>query len=435
MEVLVDLYIWNVAYTDVETQEEARVRRYGRAPKPANSVSLSLWHLVVLGFVGSLGLVASLFYVFAAYTTQNFFPWERQPVLTAEEQSGILRNAVTAAAALGVGVTLLLTYRRQKTTEDNFLVTTGLLELQQRQHDVQIVSDLRERYALAAEQLGSDKLPLAIAGVHSIESLTDEWYEQKNEVERQNCVSLLTEFLKLSSRRTKKVPGIGPLIIQTLLGRLRKGLPEGRYWNLKVNMAYSAPQNVADLYLDDAILDLRGIKAIDNGDHETGLMSRWCVVSGEANLSDLDLSEGSLVFRDSSFEGGKVTLHMDEATNHGGQINFRNCLFSGTNFMNPFDSRDTVSLTFTDCVFRDGSFTFPTYQRPRSVSFLSCTFEKNIFAGSDEEDNGFGYTELFLKDCNFTEGVDPLVSRKAPEAPRRDFSSVLRNVLSTSEPE
>jgi hypothetical protein len=63
-----------------------------------------------------------------------------------------------------------------------------------------MVSDLRDRYSLAAEQPGSKKLPLAIAGVHSIESVTGEWFAQRNKVERQNCVSLLTELLRLAKK-------------------------------------------------------------------------------------------------------------------------------------------------------------------------------------------------------------------------------------------
>jgi hypothetical protein len=49
-----------------------------------------------------------------------------EQTLTTDQQSGVLRNAVTAGAALGVGVTLLLTYRRQRATEENLSITDSL---------------------------------------------------------------------------------------------------------------------------------------------------------------------------------------------------------------------------------------------------------------------------------------------------------------------
>jgi hypothetical protein len=416
-----------VAYTAVETKEDAKARQNTKNQNSVGQGQVSLWWLVVLGFVGSLALVAGLSYVFAAYTTHSFTPWDRQPPLTTEEQFGVLRNAVTAAAALGVGVTLLLTYRRQRATEANLTITNSLLELQQRQHEIQVVSDLRERYSLAAEQLGSDKLPLAIAGVHSIESLTDEWYEQKNDVERQNCVSLLTEFLKLG-KSSENVPDVRTLITRTILGRLRDGLAEGRYWALNISMAYQVPAEIIDLYVNGVTLDLRGLRAVDHGDYETGFMSKWRMVAGDVNLTDLNLDMGSLHFQESVFEGGTVTLHMDESRNHQGQINFRDCVFRATDFKNSYDSRDSVALTFTGCAFEGGTFSFPTYQRPKAVSFLDCRFEENIFLG-DEENSGFIHTELFVKNCEFADGVEKLESRRALEAPKRDYSAAFQNIV------
>ena len=279
-------------------------RKRHESPMAASKEKVSLWGLVLLGFLASLALVAALSYVFAAYTTQSLTPLGNQQTLTTDQQSGVLRNAVTAGAALGVGVTLLLTYRRQRATEENLSITNSLLELQQRQHDTQVVSALRDRYSLAAEQLGSKKLPLAIAGVHSIESLTDEWFAQRNEVERQNCVSLLTEFLRLAKKDKDNLSDVGSLITATILRRLKAGLEEGRYWGLRINMAYHAPSNISDLYVNGAQLDLRGVRAEDRGDYDIGYMVRWYMAAGSVDLTDLQLDMGNLLFQDSVFHGG-----------------------------------------------------------------------------------------------------------------------------------
>ena len=394
-------------------------RKRHESPAAASKEKVSLWGLVLLGFLASLALVGALSYVFAAYTTQSLTPLGNQQTLTTDQQSGVLRNAVTAAAALGVGVTLLLTYRRQRATEENLSITNSLLELQQRQHDTEVVSALRDRYSLAAEQLGSKKLPLAIAGVHSIESLTDEWFAQRNEVERQNCVSLLTEFLRLAKKDKDNLSNVGSLITATILGRLKAGLAEGRYWGLRINMAYHAPSNISDLYVNGAQLDLRGVRAEERGDYDIGFMIRWYMAAGSVDLTDLQLDLGNLLFQDSVFHGGSIRYSIDENGSGRGRIDFNRCTFSGTKFENVEQSRDALSLTFKDCRFEDGSFSFATYQRPKSLSFINCTFDKNIFAGS-EEMSGFDFTELLIHNCQFAGGLQKLETRKAPEVPERD---------------
>lgn len=389
------------------------------SPPAVPKGKVSLWGLVLLGFLASLALISALSYAFAAYTTQSLTPLGHQQTLTTDQQAGVLRNAVTAAAALGVGVTLLLTYRRQRATEENLSITNSLLELQQRQHDTQVVSDLRDRYSLAAEQLGSKKLPLAIAGVHSIESLTDEWWAQRNDVERQNCVSLLTEFLRLAKKDKDNLSDVGTVITATILGRLKAGLAEGRYWGLHINMAYQAPSNISDLFVNGAQLDLRGVRAEDRGDYDVGFMTRWYMAAGSVDLTDLQLDMGNLLFQDSVFHGGTIRYSVEENGSGRGRIDFNRCTFSGTTFENVEQSSDALSLTFKDCRFEDGSFSFATHQRPKSLSFIDCTFDKNIFAGSKEM-SGFDFTELLIHNCEFADGLQKLETRRTPEVPERD---------------
>jgi uncharacterized protein YjbI with pentapeptide repeats len=184
-------------------------------------------------------------------------------------------------------------------------------------------------------------------------------------------------------------------------------------------MAYHAPSDISDLYVNGAQLDLRGVRAEDRGDYDIGNMIRWYMAAGSVDLTDLQLDMGNLLFQDSVFHGGSIRYSIDENGSGRGRIDFNRCTFSGTKFENVEQSRDALSLTFKDCRFEDGSFSFATDQRPKSLSFINCTFDKNIFAGSQEM-SGFDFTELLIHDCQFAGGIQKLETRKAPEVPERD---------------
>jgi hypothetical protein len=223
----------------------------------------------------------------------------------------------------------------------------------------------------------------------------------------------------LAKKDRDNLSDVGSVITATILGRLKAGLAEGRYWGLHINMAYQAPSNIPDLYVNGAQLDLRGVRAEDRGDYDIGFMTRWYMAAGSVDLTDLQLDMGNLLFQDSVFHGGTIRYSVDENGSGHGRIDFSRCTFSGTTFENLEQSRDAVSLTFKDCRFEDGSFSFATYQRPKSLSFMNCTFDKNIFAGSKEM-SGFDVTELLIHNCEFADGLQKLESRRAPEDPERN---------------
>ena len=57
---------------------------------------------------------------------------------------------------------------------------------------------LNERFATAAEQLGSDKPAVRLAGVYAMAGLADDWGEnQENQQNRQTCVNVLCAYLRM----------------------------------------------------------------------------------------------------------------------------------------------------------------------------------------------------------------------------------------------
>ena len=64
-------------------------RKRHESPAAASKEKVSLWGLVLLGFLASLALVGALSYVFAAYTTQSLTPLGNQQTLTTDRQSGV----------------------------------------------------------------------------------------------------------------------------------------------------------------------------------------------------------------------------------------------------------------------------------------------------------------------------------------------------------
>lgn len=193
---------------------------------------MKLWLVFLLGFLFSLALVAGLVWVLAAYETKTWAVWNHDPRMTQAQLFGIIRNAVTAGAALGVGITLFFSFRKQQATEkqleisnaanfnaaESLILTREAMLASRSQHardlDVtreslaitreQNVSDyedrLRARYSTAAQQIGDANASLAAAGIISMASVADEWHRLNRNRDRDDCIRMLVAGLPGDSR-------------------------------------------------------------------------------------------------------------------------------------------------------------------------------------------------------------------------------------------
>lgn len=170
---------------------------------------IRLWHVGLWIVFASLA-IGLLICLFTFVLRGSFVPWQLEKPLEPAELQQIVQSAVTSAAALGLGITLYLSFRRQKSADDSYLTTLELLRLQQDQHRSDSITTLRDRYVSAADQFGSDARPIRLVGIYALSSLADDWSEERNVKERQVCIDLLTSYLALGADDTDTVETRGP---------------------------------------------------------------------------------------------------------------------------------------------------------------------------------------------------------------------------------
>ena len=104
------------------------------------------------------------------------------PNTSASVQIDAVRTGLSAAVGTGGAFALLLAFRRQRSTEVSAVHT---------------ITDATERratelYTKAADQLGSDKAPVRLAGLYSLERLA-----QDNQSQRQTIVNVICAYLQM----------------------------------------------------------------------------------------------------------------------------------------------------------------------------------------------------------------------------------------------
>lgn len=117
-----------------------------------------------------------------------------------------IRTGLAAAAGTGAALALLLAVRRQRSTELALdLQADDLAQKEQvaaaNAHDAaeRRITDL---YAKAVEQLGSDKAPVRLGGLHALERLA-----HGNESHRQTIVDVLCAYLRMPyTPNTRQIP-------------------------------------------------------------------------------------------------------------------------------------------------------------------------------------------------------------------------------------
>ncbi|MGH4012213.1 MAG: pentapeptide repeat-containing protein [Pseudonocardiaceae bacterium] len=111
-----------------------------------------------------------------------------------------IKIGLTAAAGTGGAFALLLAFRRQRATE---IIATETREAQEREYEQRDrAADASERdaeqrritelYTKAADQLGSEKAPVRLAGLHALERVA-----QQNLDQRQTIVGVICAYLRM----------------------------------------------------------------------------------------------------------------------------------------------------------------------------------------------------------------------------------------------
>ncbi len=255
---------------------------------------------------------------------------------------------VTAAIiAAGVGVlTVIATVvvqisGRRATSRD----TQKALEEQRQQLDRTLAEQrtrtLNERFATAAEQLGSDKPAVRLAGVYAMAGLADDWPEN-----RQTWVDVLCAYLRMPYEPD---PGDEAPESERLAFR---AIREVRHTVIRVIAAHLK---------DDAVASWQGLNFDFTG-----------VVFDGGDFSGAVFSGGTVDFRRARFSGGEVDFR--HAVFSGGRVNFESAWFSGGTvdfILAEFSGSDVF---FYHAVFSGATVNFDARFSGSRVGFNSARF-------------------------------------------------------------
>jgi len=225
---------------------------------------------------------------------------------------------------------------------------------------------LNERFTTAAEQLGSDKPAVRLAGVYAMAGLADDWDEN-----RQTCVDVLCGYLRM---RYEPDPGQDAPEPQRIAFQAAR---EVRHTVIRIITAHLREHAAPSWQRLD--FDFTGV-VFDGGDFRRARFS-----GGTVSFSDARFSGGKVDFSDARFSRGKVDFQY--ARFSGGTVSFNGAQFSGGSVFFHYARFDggTVSFVrarfsgglvdFEDAQFSDGTVRFGWAQfLGNTVDFVGARF-------------------------------------------------------------
>jgi hypothetical protein len=196
---------------------------------------------------------------------------------------------------------------------------------------------LNERFTTAAEQLGSDKPAVRLAGVYAMAGLADDWAGN-----RQVCIDVLCAYLQLPYEPD---PGGNAPVQERLAFQTSQKV---RHTVIRVIAAHLGED--AATSWQGLSFDLRGV-VFDGGDFGFARFS-----SGMANFSGAEFSAGTVGFRFTKFSGGAVFFR--GAKFSGGAANFSCAEFSAGEVSFNFAEFCGSTVDFFSAEFSGGTVEF-----------------------------------------------------------------------------
>ncbi|MGC4877323.1 pentapeptide repeat-containing protein [Micromonospora sp. DT43] len=309
-----------------------------------------------------------------------------------------IRNALGVAAAMGAVVALLLALRRQYVRER---LDRDDLYLKQRTADYVEVDATEKRitelYVKAAEQLGSEKAPIRMAGVYALERLADDTPSQ-----RQTIVDLLCAYLRMPFNPSDLEfdPAVGEIESEGHRVRLDAALRE-REVRLTVQSVLRRHLHRAELS-DSSPASVAGIPS--RGPTLNGSFRKWDHVAlnlAGASLLDLDFSgvefdravfDGAIFYGRSIFSSSRWEQATFVGATFAGLADFRDVqasllAMSESAFVEEvrFERAHFGVIDATGVVFQAGAaFNYVNFEK--SSSFASSLF----LGGADFDAASFG---------------------------------------------
>ncbi|MHA7144206.1 hypothetical protein ACX80U_05750 [Arthrobacter sp. TmT3-37] len=370
---------------------------------------IGLPYIFFWGFMFSLAVVLVLVWLAASYETQEFIFWRAEPRMNPDTFFGVIRNGVTAAAALGVGVTLFFSYRRQQTAERTLLISaeaqrtavetqkTGVqvqktaaaaqalanknFKLVARKHDLEVVAALRARYAEAASQIASDKVAVRLAGLHALGSLADEWKDRSDRDEQQLCIDLFCSVVRtepVEPLEGEKNFTSSPFLEagwQILTTRMSSTVDERKSWkDMTIDLRRSVIPDLEEWILENGELQMPGVLA------SPYVFSKLKLRGGILDLDGIRNAQGKNVvaFFSCQFTGGNLFLNNLHPSVE--RVYFLRCIFDGGHLL-MLNAFTDLKMDFEDCTFIRGRAQVIQgigQQEGLTMRFEHCTFEAPV---------------------------------------------------------
>jgi uncharacterized protein YjbI with pentapeptide repeats len=267
--------------------------------------------------------------------------------MSPEVTAAIIAASVSVLTLIG---TLAAQYFGRRVTSRD---TQQALEEQRKQLDRTLAEQrtrtMNERFATAAEQLGSDKPAVRLAGVYAMAGLADDWKEN-----RQTCVDVLCAYLRMPYEPD---PGQDAPEPQRLAFQ---AIREVRHTVIRVITAHLRED--AAVSWQGLNFDFTGV-VFDGGDFSSAQFP-----GGEVSFSDAEFSGGEVSFSDVQFSGAKVdfnraqfsggTVDFIVAQFSGGTVHFSRARFSGGEVDFGFAEFSGSGVDFSRAEFSDGTVNF-----------------------------------------------------------------------------
>jgi uncharacterized protein YjbI with pentapeptide repeats len=355
-----------------------------------------LWNTHPLGVVAGVTVIALALAVALIWPITDLIGAHDVGLITGSKRVAALQTAREAAR------TQLLTLGAGVFAAGALTFTARNFTLSRTTYRATEVRVLNERFATAAEQLGSDKPPaVRLAGVYAMAGLADNWADN-----RQTCIDVLCAYLRLRYGREPRHGEKAQMAFQDDR--------EVRHTVIRVIAAHL--RGDATVSWQGRNFDLAGV-VFDGGSFDGAQFTGGQVSFNGANFTDggvffnaAKFTGGQVDFAGAQFTGGRVdfgsaqftgaevrfygakftggTVHFDGAQFNGGMVSFERAKFTGgmvdfsyakftgaiVEFMNAEFTGGEIDFAFAEFTGGAVAFPFAKFTTGGTVSFNSAKF-------------------------------------------------------------
>jgi hypothetical protein len=281
---------------------------------------------------------------------------------TVQDTFDAMKIVLSVVAGIGGAVALTVAYRRQEHGEAAEVRENTKL--------------FYERFGRAADQLGSDRAAVRLAGVYATAGLADDWQDG-----RQTCIDVLCGYLRMPYPVAASAPASeGPSSeeqstdpdteVTTIVAKADdRGPGEERQVRHTVMRLIRDHLRPADTYdgprwhghhfdLTGAVLDEGNLSGISL-QAGTTINFTQATFSGRVSFDGATFSGGRVSFEFATFSGGQVSF--SNAKFFEGQVSFKGTTFSGGQVYFDYAKLTSARVYFNSVVFSGG----PAGTRPR----------------------------------------------------------------------